>query len=230
MRPWFIPDWYQENGGSPTTFTSPPDIYTFPGYDPDLPPASGRGLGSAVVFHNNGGPSSYGQLDVGSGGSAIQYAIEHCYNGPPFSVGDIVWTKPGGTLGPERSGVESLLAWDPDSGGVHWDPAKKEVVGGCSSTGTCNCGSQPCPYGGAQSPRIVQAAICSPSEASCAGTVPGRNQIHITNILSFFITGYTINMGNLDINAILIGSAGLLEPGPTVGPGESFLNVTMLVR
>jgi hypothetical protein len=230
MRPWFIPDWYQENGGDPNTYTSPPDVYTFPGYDPDLAPATGRGLGSVVTFHANGGPSSYGQLDVGSGANAIRDAIRQCYPGPPFSVGDVVATDPGNKLGPESQGIDDLLAWDPDSGGVHWDPAKKEVVGGCSSTGTCNCAPYRCPYGGAQSPRIVQAAICSPSQASCAGTVSGKSTILITNILSFFITGYTNNKGNLDINAILIGSAGQLEPGPTVGPGESFLNVTMLVR
>jgi Flp pilus assembly protein TadG len=258
MRPWFITDWYQDVNGN-NMYDPGTDIYTFPGYDPDNV-APKPGLGDAVVFHAGGGPSSYGQLDVGAGGAEIRDAIQHCYEGPPFAIGQMATTKPGNTLGPEAQGISDLLSWDPDSGTcsswpdgcVHWDPVKEEVVGGCSAAGTCVCGSEPCPYGGTQSPRIVQAAMCSPAEATCSGAVPGAGQVTIVNILSFFITGCngaagSCSMGGgggggggrgggggggstLDIDAILVGSAGLLEAGPVPAPGKSFVTVQLLVR
>jgi Flp pilus assembly protein TadG len=246
MRPWFITDWYNDVNGN-SMYEPGTDIYTFPGYSIDnVPPNPAPGLGSTVIFHGNGGPSSYGQLDVGAGGDDIRDAIRHCYNGPPFVAGDgtepcaspyCVATKPGNTLGPEKQGIDDLLTWDPDSGGVHWDPVTKTVVGGCSANGTCVCTGGPCPYGGTQSPRIVQAAICAPSEATCNGTVPGAGFVHIRNILSFFITGCNGVVGScptggstMDINAILIGSAGLMQLGGAPGPGNSFVTVQMLVR
>ena len=246
MRPWFIVDWYLDNNMN--NLYDAGDVYTFPGYAiNNVPPKPG--LGDAVVFHGNGGPSGYGQLDVGAGGADIRAAINGCDENPEFTIGtgsgpcpstSCVPTKPGNTLGPEKQGINDLLTWDPDSGGVHWDAAKKEIVGGCSSTGTCVCTSPqysgPCPYGGTQSPRIVQAAICAPSEAQCSGTVPGNGYVHILNILSFFITGCNGVIGScpsggssLDISAILIGSAGLLE-GNAPGPANSFVTFKMLVR
>jgi hypothetical protein len=216
MRPWFISDWYNDvnmnNMYEPGT-----DIYTFPGYAIDnAPPNPAPGLGATVVFHANGGPSSYGQLDVGSGANDIRDAIRHCYTGPPFASGDgtepcpsprCVLTKPGNNPGPERQGIADLLTWDPDSGGVHWDPVTQTVVGGCSVSGTC----------------------------SCSGGCPGY--VHVRNILSFFITGCDGVIGGcpnggmaMDINAILIGSAGMMLSGGAPGPGNSFVTVQLLVR
>jgi len=244
MRPWFISDWYQDLDGSNTYNAG--DIYNPPGYDPNnVAPNPEPGLGAVVEFHNNGGPSSYGQLDVGNGAADVGNAIERCYAGPPFKIGDTATTKPGNNLGQERAGINNLLDWDPDSGVcsswsggcVHWDAARQEVVGGCSASGTCVCGSNPCPYGGTQSPRIVQAAICAPSEATCNGSVPGVGTVHITNILSFFITGCNGAAGTcasagggLNIEARLIGSAGMLLSGGAPGPGSSFVTVQLLVR
>jgi len=83
----------------------------------------------------------------------------------------------------------------------------------------------------------VQAAICAPSEATCNGSVPGVGTVHITNILSFFITGCNGAAGTcasagggLDIEARLIGSAGMLLSGGAPGPGSSFVTVQLLVR
>jgi Flp pilus assembly protein TadG len=247
FRPWFIPDLYTDADGN-GTYNSPPDTYTSPGYDVDAAPP--QGIGSVVTFHSNGGPSSWGQLDVGSGGNAIRDSIRWCYSGDDdFFIGDTVATKPGATMGPEAQGINDLLTWDPDSGAcsswsagcVHWDGSKKEVLGGCSAAGNCSCGANPCPYGAAQSPRIVQAAICNPTLAACNAGATGNSSITITNILSFYIVGCnsvpgTCTLGGgggggatLDINAILIGSAGEFRAGPTA-PGASFVTVQMLVR
>jgi hypothetical protein len=230
MRPWYIVDNvppYCVSGCA-----SPP--YPFAGYSD---------IGTSVVFHDTGGPSSYGQLDVGSGGNAIQDAIDHCYSGTTnFAVNQVVATKPGSTSGPEQHGIDDLLSWDPDSDGVHveYQPAgcnltmtcvTATVVGGCAQTGMCSCPGG-CPYGGTQSPRLVQAALCTagdPMYPDCNGTT-GNSVIKITNILSFFITGYVGHGSDLDIQAILVSSAGQQAAGGSVGPGNSFITVLRLVR
>ena len=219
MRPWFVVD----KTPSYCVICSPSDI------------------GATVTFHQSAGPSAYGQLDVGSGGNAIRDAIEHCVAGLTFSIGETVATKPGNTLGPEKQGIDQLLSWDPDSGGVHivYTPSgggpgtytSAIVVGGCAAAGTCACPTAAqCPYGGTMSPRIVQAAICDPTEPACSGTATGNGTITITNILSFFITGYTVSAGNLDINAVLISSGGEQVPGGSAGPGKSFVITVRLVQ
>ena len=155
-----------------------------------------------------------------------------------FVIGQTIGTKPGNTLGPEKQGIDALFTWDPDYNaltnptGVRYDPATNTVTGGCAASGTCACPSyaSECPYGGTQSPRIVQAAICDPLQADCNGSATGAGTITITNILSFFITGYTSGAGNLDINAVIIGSSGDIRPGPSVGPGVSFVTYRSLVR
>ncbi len=80
------------------------------------------------------------------------------------------------------------------------------------------------------SPLIVQAAICAPTEASCAAGGPSNSSITVVNILSFFITGYTNSRGNVDINAVLINSAGNLVPGPTGPSTGNFIRTVALVR
>jgi hypothetical protein len=234
MRPWFIPDRYNDIDNN-SVYDSPPD--TLDSYK--VTPSPGD-IGTAVTFHDNGGPSAYGQLDVGNGGAAIRSAIEHCASGVNIVIGQTSGTKPGNTLGPEKQGIDSLLTWDPDKSasdpnGVWWDPVNRVVSGGCAAAGTCACPTNAgeCPYGGSQSPRIVQAAICDPSQASCNGTAPGNGTIMITNILSFFITGYHSSgpgCKQLCIDAIIIGSGGNVVAGPTVGPGSSFLKQVVLVR
>lgn len=232
MRPWFIVDRYTDANNNGVYDAG--DSYATPGYR--VP----QDIGTSVQFHLNGGPSAYGQLDVGSGGNAIRDAIRNCVTGMTFAIGQTAATKPGNTLGPEKQGIDDLMAWDPDynastrPNGVRWDATAKEVVGGCAASGNCACpsSSATCPYGGTQSPRIVQAALCAPTQPTCSGSVPGNSSITIVNILSFFITGYTQDSGNLVIHAVLIASAGDQNPSGGAGPGPSgaFVTITRLVR
>jgi hypothetical protein len=247
MRPWFIPDRYNDvdNNG---VYDSPPDTLNTYSVPADI--------GTWVTFHDNSAPSAYGQLDVGSGGNAIRNAIENCVQGVKFWVGESVGTKPGGTIGPEVQGIDKLISWDPDKSatnpnGVWWDPINKVLVGGCAPAGTCACPTtaDQCPYGGSQSPRVVQAAICDPSQASCNGSATGAGTITITNILSFFVMDTCGKMGSspsgclndplgpndpqcnlLCIQAVLIGSGANLIAGPVPNLGKSFLKQIVLVR
>jgi hypothetical protein len=257
MRPWFIPDQYNDVDGN-GVYNSPPDTLNSYSVSPPAPPPGD--VGKWVTFHPNSSPSSYGQLDVGSGGNAIRNAIEHCVTGVTFSVGETVLTKPGGTQGPEIQGINNLLSWDPDRSagnpnGVYWDPIAKVVLGGCAPAGTCACpnNANECPYAGGQSPRIVQAAICDPSDPQCNGTAQGAGTVTITNILSFFIMDVcgagVMGPNNLCLNdpagsndpecfqsnrvciqAVLIGSGGSIVAGPSPAPGNSFMKQVILVR
>ena len=73
-----------------------------------------------------------------------------------------------------RQGIDDLSTGIRTAGGVHveYQPAgcnvtmnctSANVVGGCAAAGTCSCPHGGCPYGGSQSPRLVQAALCDPS-------------------------------------------------------------------
>lgn len=226
LRPWFIPDKWQDLDGDNVY-----DPGEYVGYN------ATTDIGTTVSFHDNAGPSAYGQLDVGSGTNAIKDAIWNCYAGvTSFSIGDVVMTDPGAKNG-QKQAIDDLFTWDPDRSasnpnGVYWDSTSKTIQGGCAAAGNCACPTTAaqCPYGGLQSPRIVQAVMCHPSQPYCVGNGTGKGSITITNILSFFLESYTFNSGQLTLNARLIGSGGMYKPGGGVGPAGSFLTFTRLVR
>lgn len=215
LRPWFIPNTFADGNGNGV-------------YDAE-------DIGTPVTFHNNVTPSGYGQLDVGAGGSDIREAIRECYDGAAsFEVGDTVPTKPGGTVGPEKQGIDSLMAWDPGANYMVYGSGNNKTVtitGSCAGVPTaCDCSPYICPYNGTQSPRIVDVPVCDPIQADCNAAGPNSGSIIITDILSFFITDppYSGNGNDLIINAVLIGHAGTRDPGAT--GVSSFLNVVVLVR
>ncbi|MDR1989050.1 MAG: pilus assembly protein TadG-related protein [Acidobacteriaceae bacterium] len=222
MRPWFIVDRYIDTNNN-NKFDPGIDVYTPPGWRvPD-------DVGQATTFYQHGGPSSYGQLDIGSGGNAIRDAIQNCAAGYKIQIGDVVATKPGANVGPETQGMDALMSWDPNA---HFDPTTHEIVGSCAPSCSCSSGPASCPYGGQQSPRIVQAAVCAPTEAACDGTVSGSSVITVINLLSFFITGYSSSGNNLDITAVLLKSGGDVSGGGGSGSGQAgaFVTAVRLVQ
>jgi hypothetical protein len=227
LRPWFLP--------TPTGLTTP------------------SSYGLQVQLHENQAPdgtstpSGYQQLDVGAGGNAIQSAIESCLSGAAagggFSVGDSPNTKPGGTVGPEASGVQQLIDWDPDST-VTGTGSSTKVYGGCGGTSSgCSCPGNTgslCPNGAKVSPRVAVVAMCNgATDPNCNFNGQSTKPITITNFLAFFITGCNgvVNQckqggsGGLEIDATLVSTAGLLQAsGGSATPGTSFLTVVSLIR
>ena len=240
MRPWFMIDRYTDtnnNGmydaGEPYGAAGSPSPT---GYQVPLD------VGTPVTFHANLSPSGYGQVDVGNGGNAINNAIENCVSNQVYYVGETVGVKPGSTNGPEQQGVAQVMQWDQNA----WVQVTPLPGGGntatlmdsCQAT-TCTCPGNVnslCPNGPGISPRVAIVPVCSPTESGCATGGQSNNTITITEFLSFFILGYSGNGNNLDISAILIGSAGSVVPmggGTPVGsvpPSGSFLKAVVLIR
>jgi hypothetical protein len=218
MRPWFAIDRYTDVDGN-GSYNAPPDTYTSPGY-------TAANIGMTVSFHNNLSPSGFGQVDVGAGGNAIRNAIEYCVDNSTYAIGQSIPTKPGGTTGPERQGVNEVMAWDP---GAYWDPSSHSVQGSCAPACDCSSAGSACPNGGRESPRIFVVAVCSPTEAACAAGGPANSHVTITNFLSFLLMGESGGGNNLTITAVLIGSGGINVP-TAPGPTAPFLTTIQLIR
>jgi len=233
MRPWFMLDKYTDvnNDGQ---FTSPPDIYQ-----------AGAGgtayrvpddIGTTVTFHNNLSPSGFGQVDVGSGGRSIRDAIEQCVSDQTYYIGEAVGTKPGGTSGPEVQGVDQLVQWDPGASvqiSYNADGTKNAtVVNSCAPS--CSCPGNPnsvCPNGPGISPRVAVVPVCNPTSPDCANGGANSGSIIIKEFLSFFVLGASGNGNNLQIDAVLINSAGTQVPSGSSAPASgAFLKTVVLVR
>ena len=68
----------------------------------------------------------------------------------------------------------------------------------------------------------------SPAEYALMGYPSGRFDLHVVNILGFFVQDVT---NKADVTGVLVSTAGELNPGgPTVGPAAGFLKKIQLVR
>ena len=216
MRPWFLIDRFIDNNSNGVYNNG--DTFTAPGYKvPD-------DIGTQVTLHENTSPSGYGQIDVGSGTSAIRDAIRHCVSGT-YQIGQIVDTKPGNSGG-QKHGIDDVMSWDPDA---TFNPSTGKIDDSCAPECTCD-GDPLCPYGGRVSPRVIIVPVCSPTEADCAAGGPNNGKITITNFLSFFLDDYD-DKGKIEIYATLIGAAGEIDRGGPPAPANgTFLKVPVLIR
>jgi hypothetical protein len=213
LRPWMIPDKWMENTGPSDKFNGA-DVYAAPD------PATGLGgtgfkvpqdIGAVVTLHPNSGnsisPSDYFEIDLdGTGGANYRENIQGC-SGVSVSIGDTITGLPGAKKGPTKAGVDALVARDP---GATWN-------------GTAVVGSA---YG--VSPRIVPIAMFSAADYASMGYPTGRFDLHVVNILGFFVQA---GGNQAEVTGVLVATAGELNPnGPTVGSGAGFLKKIELVR
>lgn len=142
MLPFFLPDRWDENGGSPNLYDDPPDYYEI--YDYNRPTLTATGYStddvglelilkpaqpsqSAIPRPN---PSWWYPIRTysGQGGAVYRDAISTCLD-PNWvlSIGDAVNAEPGGMLGPTAQGFADLIAQDPSAVWDH-DPAVNCIV------------------------------------------------------------------------------------------------------
>src|SRR5207344_976300 len=134
-------------------------------------------------------PSDYFEIDLdGTGGANYRDNIARC-SGVSVSIGDTVAGLPGSKSGPTKQGVDALVASDP---GATWN-------------GTAVVGSA-----FAVSPRIVPVALFSPAEYASIGYPSGRFDLHVVNILGFFVQAVT---NKAEVTGVLVTTAGELNPG-----------------
>lgn len=215
LRPWMIPDKWQDNTAPDTTFNGA-DVYT----PPD--PKTGLGgtgytvkndYGTVVTLHPGDpkktiSPSDFYAVDLtdSAGGNDYRTNIGTCIN-ETEAIGDLLTVKPGNMVGPTKQGVGDLVAEDP---GAIWNG--KKIVGSAYAV----------------SPRIVPVAMFSPADFMAQNRQSGVFDLKIVNMLGFFVQGVS-NGG--DVTGVLISLPGeLVTSGGKVGPGASFLKITELVR
>lgn len=240
LKPWFIPDLWQENSVPANgTFNVGVDTYTPPN------PGPGTGYSTAqigqVVTLANGDPGSaiapsvYFQADLdGNGAANYLDNIKNC-NGIVKEINPRVPpTCPGGADDPgcvnfkngrdpvkSAQGAQYLI--DQDSGATV--DSHGIVSGSCAP----NCSAYP---GRLMSPRIVPVALFDPAAYAAIGSPSGNQTLPIVNIMAFFIQS-TVSSGKDkgNITGVLIGDAALfVAGGGSGGPGASFLKIPGLIR
>jgi Putative Flp pilus-assembly TadE/G-like len=215
LRPWMVPDKWSEKSAPANTFNGA-DVYTTPDPDTGL---GGTGYtvkndyGTVITLHPGDphdaiAPSDFYDINLAdsSGGHDYRNNIVKCTQ-QTQAIGDVVQTLPGHDVGNTRLGVQELIALDRNA---RWDPDKKEIVDSAYAV----------------SPRSVPVALFSPAEFMGLDRRSGVIDLHIVNILGFFVQ--TLN--GKDIQGVLISTPGELIAGPAVGPAASFIKYIQLVR
>ncbi len=238
LRPWMIPDKWQENGGSPTTFDPGIDVYRKPPVAPATTPVGtgytvANDVGTVVTLdpgdpHGAIGPSDYYQVVIDQscvGGNCYRDAISMCthtavrLHDPATTdcpgldangTASCLESDPGGSVGPTKQGVADLVALDPTA---VWNGTSVVNANGID--------------GG--SPRIVPIAMFDPSFYFGLDHGTGRFWLPVVNMMGFFVQSIDNSTGN--ITGVLVRDSGSLSPGTvTPGPGAAFLMIPVLVR
>ena len=131
-KPFIIPDRWLERTGPADTFDML-DNHNNPLANPDIyrPATAGSGytgytyrdVGQQMTLRPGTGsnikPSFYFSWAIGglTGGSEYDWNIANC-NQTTVSIGDILLMEPGNKVGPTESGIDALIARDPNA---HWD-------------------------------------------------------------------------------------------------------------
>jgi Flp pilus assembly protein TadG len=242
MKPWAIPDKWQENypmpspwtpddrfdtvtsGGNPTPLANP-DVY--------IPPSSsGVGTGftlaadlGTLITLKQGGPSDAIQPGVfqpvriprydgnSTGGDDYRDNIATC-SGIAIGIGDVLESENGNMIGPTKQGVNDLIAQDPSA---QWDPATKSVINSCAQATT------PC---APSSPRVVAVPVYDTGVFDSTRR-QGLPTFTIVNILGFFID----RMQGNDVVGYLTEAPGLTTgAAPSINPLAAFLWQIQLIR
>ncbi len=175
LKPWIIPDGYQEFVNPPGEF-NPGDYYQkgVTSYGTNFRgPSQDWGLQLTLKVGNPQATPAPGQFypidlplpgEPDTGGSRYSENIYSC-NALPVQVGDLVWTETGNMVGPTRQGVQELINKDPLAS---WD-STYGIVGSSFAAGG--------------SPRLVLVPMFDPGNPPTAG----KQQLEVVNIAGFFV-------------------------------------------
>jgi len=237
LKPWAIPDKWQENFPEPKDPIPWSDVYTYDAYDkkgnplpnPDVYRPATDANPTGYTVENDFGtqltlkagnphdaiapgwffPVVLPRVDPCIGGDCYRDNIASC-NGVRMSIGDWISNEPGNMIGPTKQGVDALIAQDR---GASW--GGDGIVGGCMAAGTCT-----------RSPRMVALPLFDVAEYA-AGQLSGRQNIRIVNIIGFFIEGM---QGN-DVIGRITHYPGAFNPGAQEpNPNATFQRVILLVQ
>jgi Flp pilus assembly protein TadG len=172
VRPFTIPDRWTENGNGPWTTSSTYDRYdkkgnVLPNADAYIKPGQpgyngynaekdkGLPLTLRAGGESNISPTFYysWKMPGAIGGSYYEDNIKSC-NTTVMPFGAVMVQEPGSMMGPTASGIDDLLAQDPNA---YWDTVSRSVKS---------------PHG--RSPRVFPIPLYDP-EVYAAGTATGRN-------------------------------------------------------
>lgn len=233
LKPWALPDKWEENQTGPWTVDDTFDRYDKDGnvrtdITPDVyvPPtanspgtsytlADDQGTEMVLKTGNPQGTIRAGWFSpvvlTGTGGSDYRDNIGTCV-GTTYTIGDLLTVEPGNMVGPTKQGVEDLIALDSGAG---WDDTNDVITGGCMAAGTCTI-----------SPRVVAIPVYD-LEQYLLSKMAGREEVIIRNFLGFFID----RMDGNDVVGYLITNPTIFdETGSTVDDAAAFSKVIMLVR
>lgn len=240
LKPWAIPDKWQENYPVPGPWTADarfekyeepngpplpgPDVYVAPDeYGPGTGFTLAADYGTQLVLKAGNpaqsiGPGWFFPLQLTQpGGQEYRDNIAGCA-GVVWRIGDMIPTEPGNMIGPTMQGVRALIALDPYAS---WDPVTETLTGSCTQEIPSGCPQF------FQSPRIVVVPVFD-VDAYEEGRQAGRTDLIVVNIMGFFLDDV---IGN-NIYGRLVSAAGLLEAGGggVVSLASAFAVQIVLVR
>jgi hypothetical protein len=193
MKPWALPDAFQDANGNGTYdtgeyyekgVTSYGTNYRNNGFDVGAQLVVKQASPSAAIA-----PGQYFPIDLpianspDTGGDRYRDNISSC-NAMPVSIGDTLWTQNGNLVGPTKQGVQDLIAQDPNA---QWDAANKEISGSN--------------YGATGSPRIIRIPFFDPRTPPTSG----KQTLVVTNIASLFLEDID---GNGTVHARILPATG----------------------
>lgn len=222
VKPFTIPDKWIENGNPPWTINSTFDRYDRHGNiianaDVYIPPSATHQTwtqaDAGTLFYiragtgNNIEPTFYYSwaMPGNTGGSDYDWNIANC-NTTVIPVGITMTQEPGNMMGPTISGMEILMAKDPDA---YWDDTQKRVI------------SQ---FG--QSPRVFPIPLYDP-DVYQNGVTNGRNATLVSrNWLGFFVEDVISN----EVRGRIVPITGVIDTSLPQAPDGVYPRAIRLVK
>jgi putative Flp pilus-assembly TadE/G-like protein len=185
VKPFTIPDrWIERQTGSwdpGDTFNmydnhnnllANPDVYIGPSSSSYTGYNANRDKGMQLMIRagtgNNINPSFYFSIAIGgiTGGSEYDWNIANC-NTTVMQINDLMLQEPGNMVGPTTSGMDLLIARDPNA---YWDTTRNQVVSNFHP-----------------SPRVTILPVFDPVYYATGVTQGRYADLKITNFIGFFI-------------------------------------------